>query len=773
MPNNVSFPSDKILLVTASPGEGLAAEIKSSLRGIDWQEVPQLEASHLSSARAVLVLLSVDNLPFPWAKLWQSGVQPWCFVGPDQALLEVCGQLSGKRVEAIPHHYSKLTLLLVQHWLQRVLKKDFELDHRTLDAINEAIFETDLQGSVLDWNQAAMNLFGWKAQEAVGRPVDELCTSQGPSLLTADVVSRLLREGGCQIERPLRRRDGSSFPAHLGITLIGNPEQQAARIIFTCRDITVRMEALKRSREASQRLAFHVEQTPLACIEFDRTGQIVRWNAAAERIFGYAASEIIGQSYQTIIRASFKEGCAEIFDQLRKGQGGERSTNENVTKDGRTIICEWYNTLLLNDHGQATGFASLVDDITDRVRADEELKTSRTEAEEANRSKDDFLALMNHEMRTPLNSIIGFTDLLRDGEPDQEKRETLDIVDHNARHLLKLISDVIDYTRLDSNRMFLEMRECDLELLHHELEEAISVLAAEKGLLLNIEMAPRLPTQIFTDYVELRHLLYNLLDNAIKFTDKGSVCLKTEAVHRPDARDDLWVFRFSVTDTGVGVPEHMQEKIFETFRQAAEADTRLHSGTGLGLAICRKITGLLDGKLWHEPNPGGGSRFVCELPLTVITPERTTRNPFAEARPDALPYYAEFFPASVLVVAHTSHDRSDCIDLLHKMGYDPDFAVDMRMLSQKLNDGAFNLVLMDLEVPERVLRQAHDLIRKVQPNAITAITAHASASRKAPYAPHTFDAILDKPYKALQLQNLLRRASQNQLMHPQESSERS
>ncbi len=643
-------------------------------------------------------------------------------------------------------------------------------EQERLEALGEAVLEVSLQGVILEANLAARTLLGLPQGALPLLNLEAFNADPVSPLLSAAVVSQVLREGRCAFECQLRPGDGLAFPAQISIGQIREADGEIRQLIVTCRNISVRVDALRRNREAQRRLAFHVERTPMGFVEFDGEGVITSWNPAAERIFGWAAGEIIGRHWSDcLVRPRAVESINRIFHALRTHQGGEISVNDNLTKDGRVVTCEWHNSVLINDSGEVIGFASLVNDITDRVRNEEDLRNSRSMAEEANKSKDEFLSLMNHEMRTPLNSIIGFADLLREARDPEEISSSIDTIRSNAQQLLELVDNVLAYTQLDSGRVFLAMRETDLEIILHEVSEITRYHAAEKGLAFSLHVDECVPTNVFADHEELRSLLLKQLDNAIKFTEHGEISLTVRTRPVPGSLRNR-TFRFEIRDTGPGIAPESREYIFETFRQADATLRRSYGGTGLGLALCRKIVELMDGRIWVEENPGGGSCFVSEIPLSLVEPESFSVNPFPDTRPGEIGFFADHFPAEVLVLANSLLERSHCAEVLRNMGYHPEFAGDIRQLAELLQNRHFHLILLDLQAPVSVLRQVQHLVRSHRwpevgvPQVV--LLAHGASLTRAPFQGHFFDQILEKPLRQAPLQKVLRKASRGVANHP-------
>jgi PAS domain S-box-containing protein len=353
-----------------------------------------------------------------------------------------------------------------------------------------------------------------------------------------------------------------------------------------------------------------VQQSPVAVIEWNTQFEVVDWNPAAEQIFGYTKEEALGKhSAGLIVPVEAKEIVDEVWAGLLKQKGGDRSTNANLTKDGRTITCEWFNTPLTNDQGDVMGVASLVLDITERKEAEKAIV-------QGDRLKSEFLANMSHELRTPLNSILGYTDVLLmglDGELDEEVTTDLEAIHDNSQHLLSLINDILDLAKIEAGRMTFELGDVNVGNLLNEVKKTSAGLLVNKDVEMIVDADDSLPT-IVADYHRVYQVVNNLVSNAAKFTEKGSITLRAAA--------DGGEMVLQVIDTGIGISQEDLDAIFEEFTQADTSSTRQHEGTGLGLTITRRLVQMHGGTITVESELGKGSTFSARFPLKAnIDPE--------------------------------------------------------------------------------------------------------------------------------------------------------
>jgi PAS domain S-box-containing protein len=537
---------------------------------------------------------------------------------------------------------------------QTPLKGDLFLS-QLLDACVEGILAFDPDYRYIAWNKAMERISGLKREEVLGKCAFDLFPFIKETGEDKCLRAALAGESSTSDNRPYAVPEtGRSgfFKAYYSPLL----DQQNLIVggIAIVHDITERKRAEEEAQEAHQRLTFHVENSPLAVIEWDSDFRVSRWSASAERLYGWRADEVLGK-YVSEWHFVFDEdvdAVAQVTNRQRVGaelHGVQR--NRNYTKDGSVLYCEWYNSVLHDENGQLVSVLSLVLDVTDRRHAEEERsgllaleRELRKRAEEADRLKDEFLATLSHELRTPLTSILGWATLIRNGEVDRIENldRALEIIERNARSQARLIDDLLDVSRIITGNLQLDVRSLNLEPIVRIAIDALRPAADAKRIKIMIELDST-RCLVRGDPNRLRQVIWNLLMNAIKFTPRGGrVSLRLEwfAERRsaepvsPSASLSSYV-RLTVSDTGDGITPEFLPYVFHRFRQEEGSISRKAGGLGLGLAVVRHLVELHGGTVSAESGgPGRGSVFTVDLPLA--TERRDNNLPESDESPTEL-----------------------------------------------------------------------------------------------------------------------------------------
>src|SRR5918996_140101 len=459
-----------------------------------------------------------------------------------------------------------------------------------------AIVTVDEQFNVTSWNPAAEDLFGYTADEAMGRFIDNLVANVPELRDEAAAINEASARG--ERVRALSRRtrkDGSL----VDVEVVAGPayvsgERGGHSVIY--HDVS----EIQRQRRHYKAL---VEASPVAVVLVDVDATTIdSWNPAAEKLFGYSAQEAIGRNIEALLTGpdELRAESAGYGRQLREGEPIHAVT-QRTRKDGSLIDVELLGVAVVIG-GERVGDYVLYHDIG-------ELQQARRDAEAATRAKSAFLATMSHEIRTPLNAVIGMTGLLLDTPLTSEQRGFAEVVRGSGDALLGVINDILDFSKIEAGRLELERAPFDLRECLESALELVAAAVAKKGLDIAYDMDPDVPAAVVGDVTRLRQIIINLLTNAVKFTEEGEVVL-TASAERPDGDvRDRFRLHFAVRDTGIGIPEDRMERLFESFSQVDLSTTRRYGGTGLGLAISKRLAEAIGGGVWVESRAGGGATF--------------------------------------------------------------------------------------------------------------------------------------------------------------------
>jgi PAS domain S-box-containing protein len=489
--------------------------------------------------------------------------------------------------------------------------------HRLLvDSIDEyAIFALDPGGHILSWNAGAARLKGYTANEIIGK---HFSIFYPPEQVKRGFPNFELREaarvGRFEDEGWRVRNDGTRFWANVVITALRDPSGGLVGFGKVTRDLTERRRAEETLRLSEERFRLLVQGVKdYAIFMLDPGGYITTWNAGAERIKGYTDGEILGKHFSVFYTAEDLESGKPARElEIATATGVYEEEGWRIRKDGTRFWASVVITALRKPDGSLAGFGKVTRDLTDRHAAQEraiEAARKAAASEEANRAKSGFLAAMSHELRTPLNAIGGYTDLLAmgvRGPVTQEQLEDLQRIKRSQQHLLGIINDILNFSRMEAGQVTYEYSAVPTSSVIESVGHMIEPQAAAKNLKLALEPCP--PDVVaWADKSKLEQILLNLLSNAVKFTQDGAVTLHC------DCQDEERV-GITVSDTGVGIPSDELEKIFEPFVQVGRSLTQAHQGTGLGLAISRDLARAMGGDISVSSEIGKGSQFRLTLP---------------------------------------------------------------------------------------------------------------------------------------------------------------
>jgi PAS domain S-box-containing protein len=490
-----------------------------------------------------------------------------------------------------------------------------------LASIGDGVIATDAAGNVRFLNPVAESLTGWPRHQALGQPLDQVfrIVNEESRASVENPALRAMREGivlGLANHTLLLARDGRELAIDDSGAPIRSEAGELIGSVLVFRDVTEQ----RRTDMAKALLAEVIDSSLDAIITKDLQGVVTSWNAAAERMFGYSASEAIGQPVSALIIPPDRRREEEMFlTRLRRGERIDHFETERVAKDGRIIQISVTVSPVRNRHGEVVGASKIGRDVTQRREAETERtrlleaeRAARERAEAASRAKDEFVAMISHEIRSPLNAILGWAQTLRQASLDvTATSRALESIERNARAQAQLLDDLLDISRAIAGKLRIDPRPIDIQRSLDAALESIRPAAKAKSITIDVHRDPR-KTIVTADSDRLQQVFWNLLSNAVKFTPKHGHIAVT--VQRLSSHLEV-----KIRDSGIGIPETFLPHLFERFEQADTTTVRRHSGLGLGLAIARHLIELHGGSISAtSAGQGQGATFSVALPVRVI-----------------------------------------------------------------------------------------------------------------------------------------------------------
>jgi PAS domain S-box-containing protein len=595
----------------------------------------------------------------------------------------------------------------------------------TRDTALDCIITIDHTGLITQFNPAAERTFGYKREEVIGRPFVEVVVAPQGREAFQQGLTQYLRTGestviGKRMEIAAVGSDGHEIPVEAAITAVkldGPPV-----FVAYVRDITKHKRWEEQAR-ISEKLALVASRTDNAVIITDPAGNIEWINDGFTRITGYGLDEVIGMKPGSLLQGPDTDPATVklMREHLAAGEGF-RTEIVNYTRTGKPYWIAVEVQPVRDAEGTLRYFMAIESDISERkeaekalVAAKEEAERIRVEAVNASKAKSQFLANMSHEIRTPLNGVIGMAELLirRGGLSEQQLRYT-QVIKSSADTLLALINDVLDFSKIEAGKLELSCVDFDLREAVEQVTEMLAPKASARKLEFACRVDPSIPQMLNGDPERLRQILINLATNAIKFTEKGEVLIRVES--EPGSPPDKIGLRFSVRDTGVGIPQDRLDRLFKSFSQVDASTTRKYGGTGLGLAISKQLSELMGGRIGVDSVAGQGSTFWFIARLGRTTAKSTM--PWAAGATNRLDA-ASLRGTRILAVDDHATARDVLKDQLEGWGFDVTLACDGVEALEKLRAAAaeerpFRLAIVDLMMPNLDGRGVADTV-KVDP----------------------------------------------------------
>jgi PAS domain S-box-containing protein len=489
--------------------------------------------------------------------------------------------------------------------------KRAEKELKLANSYNRSLIEASIDplvtigpdGKVTDVNNSTESITGYSRKELIGTDFSDYFTEPEKAREGYQHVFQkgLVRDYPLEI----RHKEGHVTPVLYNASVYRNEAGEVTGIFAAARDIT----ELKKAEEKIRTLANIVESSNDAIITESLDGIITSWNKGAEQVYGYSAEEVLGKNMSILEPDNIEGETKHLIEKIKKGEKVQNYETFRLKKDSTIINVSVTLSPVFDASGKLVAISSTAGDITEK-KISENLLHEKQMAEIANRTKSEFLANMSHELRTPLNSIIGFSDMLYEqayGELNRKQRRAVGNISNSGKHLLNLINGILDLSKIEANKMDLHYREFELAAKLDLIRNVLYPVAEKKSIDIEINMDREL-TRICADEDKFTRIMYNLVDNAIKFSYENSL-VKIGAKKKED------LVEITVKDAGIGIKAEDQHKLFKPFSQVNSFSSRKFQGTGLGLSLVKQIVNLHGGYVWFRSEEGEGSTFAFAIPI--------------------------------------------------------------------------------------------------------------------------------------------------------------
>jgi PAS domain S-box-containing protein len=537
--------------------------------------------------------------------------------------------------------------------------------------------------------------------------------------------------------------DGTERTIHWKIQPWGDSGTETGGIIIFLEDITDRKLAEKQLRESEERFRNMADNSPVIIWVTGPDARCASFNKVWSDFTGQPVHKALGFGWLDALHPEDTDRAMETFLAAHAGREPFRMEFRLRRADGEYRWCVSSGVPRTDSAGEFYGYVGSIFDITEQKQVVEALQEAKAAAEEASRSKSEFLANISHEIRTPMTVFMAAVEHLLEIDLDPRRRRLLGMADESAQSLLALIDELLDFSRIEAGKMQLEEKSFDLRPCLRHAMGLFANIARKKNLRLELEISEEAPEKLVGDSKRLGQVLINLIDNAVKFTSRGEVRIRV--------RPRNGFLEFSVADTGIGIPEKKRHLLFQSFTQVDSSLTRRFGGTGLGLAISRGFVELMGGEISVQSEQGKGSVFTFAIPLReeIALPDRRSRpQPEHSGKSQAT--------ARVLIAEDDMMIRKMIVTMLGQRGWEVESAESGREALERWQKEDFALILMDVQMPEMNGLEATRQIRKIESGGekhtiIVGLTAHARSEIKDECLEAGMDRVLTKPLRIKEL----------------------
>ena len=674
-----------------------------------------------------------------------------------------------------------------------------------LNQVYSAVITTDLCGNITYWNKFAEILYQWPADEVIGKNISETIVPEDKTHIMQDVMAKIKKVGHYEDEFPVKRKDGSNFQAFYTFSTVNNINSEVIGLVGVSIDVTDRIRAEKALQNKDILLGGVAVATNILLTEtnlnfaINETLELLGAATRVDRVYIIEINESeIGKHLESRRFKWARDSTTSQIDDPNlykclchvemsrwhemlsaghpiKGLVREFPESERTVLQSQNIKSILAIPIMMGS--KFWGFIGFDDCHSERIwtgvevsilhataasiggalarkRAEDELIKAKEDAESADKAKSEFLASMSHEIRTPMNAVIGLTDLLQGTDLTPEQHDYVETIRSSGNSLLSVINEILDFSKIDSGKMELEFRPFELKNCIEASLNLVHGRASEKGLNLSYTIDESTPHAIMGDPTRLQQIMANLLSNAVKFTEKGkiSIFISSKKLENP-----CYEIYFKVKDTGIGIPKDKISQLFQPFSQVDASTTRTYGGTGLGLAISKKLVEMMGGRIWTESQLGKGSTFNFTILADATSIKLGSRK--AEAQQESEIEVDRNHVLRILLAEDNPVNQMVMLKMLNKLGYNADVASNGTDVLRSLELQPYDLILMDVQMPEMDGFEAARTIRKLWASAdqpkIIAITAYALKGDREKCLSAGMDDYISKPVKLEELRAVL------------------